>query len=297
MDWRDHPEKTQEWYDIERARYERNGVLHLFAQEVDRDASAAVEGVIIPDLWVKSAINAHVRLNFKGDGASTAALDVADEGGDRNSYAQRKGVILKYLASWAEGDTGQTARKAVILSKARAVSELQYDPIGVGAGVKAETNRMKVDGSLTKHFKITQWHAGHNPLHPERHILLDENGKQDIHSPKNKDFYRNLKAQGWWELRLRFEKTYKAIKHKNEHPEKELLYPEEELISIPSDLDEFHELIMELSQPTYGDNGKGQLIVNKKPDGTKSPNRADSVMMLMWPEDRTFVAGPLLGVR
>ncbi|CAK8744479.1 hypothetical protein SODG_007592 [Sodalis praecaptivus] len=38
-------------------------------------------------------------------------------------------------------------------------------------------------------------------------------------------------------------------------------------------------LIIELSRPTYSINGVGKVIVDKQPDGTKSPNLADSVMI------------------
>jgi hypothetical protein len=34
-----------------------------------------------------------------------------------------------------------------------------------------------------------------------------------------------------------------------------------------------------LSQPTYSINTVGKIIIDKKPDGTKSPNLADAVMI------------------
>ena len=43
---------------------------------------------------------------------------------------------------------------------------------------------------------------------------------------------------------------------------------------------------MELSQPTYGLNGAGKIIVNKKPDGSKSPNLGDAIMIEFSPERR-----------
>jgi hypothetical protein len=36
---------------------------------------------------------------------------------------------------------------------------------------------------------------------------------------------------------------------------------------------------MELSQPTYSKNGVGKILINKAPDGTRSPNLADTVMI------------------
>jgi hypothetical protein len=37
MDWRGHPAKDQRWYDDRKAKAESDGLLHVFAQEVDRD--------------------------------------------------------------------------------------------------------------------------------------------------------------------------------------------------------------------------------------------------------------------
>jgi phage terminase large subunit len=92
----------------------------------------------------------------------------------------------------------------------------------------------------------------------------------------NKDFYKNLKAQGWWMLRRRFEKTFNCVT-------KNIESPFDELISIPSDLPNVHDIIDQLSQPTYKHDGSKKLIINKSPDGTKSPNEADAVMMCYWP--------------
>jgi len=270
FDWRDHPLKTQEWYDKRRAQEERAGLLHNFAQEVDRDPSAAVEGIIIPSIWVKASIDAHIKLGFEAEGLVIGGLDVADEGGDKNALAVRKGPILKDIISWAQGDTGQTANKAVLYSKLYKINSLQYDCIGVGAGVKAETNRLGREGKLPKHLDIVPWNAGAGPLFPKARIIPG-----DIDSPRNKDFYANLKAQAWWQLRIRFEKTYKAVIHGEE-------YDHEELISLPSGLKELHQLVDELSQAILKP-GSLKILVDKKPSGTKSPNLADAVAIAFWP--------------
>lgn len=277
LDWRDHPLKTLEWYDKRRKKAEAEGLLSLFAQEVDRDSSAAIEGVIIPAAWVKAAIDAHVRLGFNDEGLVIAGLDVADEGGDKNALGIRKGSILQDVEAWAQGDTGQTADRAITKSILMKVSELQYDCIGVGAGVKAETNRLQRDGRIPKILKIFPWNAAAGPLFPSARVL-----RGDKDSPINKDFYANLKAQAWWQLRNRFERTYKAI-HQGAK------YASEELISLPSKLKYLHELIMELSQPTYKPDGKCRILVNKKPGGAKSPNMADAVVMAFWPMQKPKV--------
>ena len=56
MDWRDHPAKTQEWYDLRRSAAEAEGLLHVFAQEVDRDYLSAVDNIIIKQEWIEAAM-------------------------------------------------------------------------------------------------------------------------------------------------------------------------------------------------------------------------------------------------
>lgn len=271
MDWRDHPGKTQEWYDMRRQRAEQEGMLHLFSQEVDRDYSASVDRVIIPAQWVNAAIDAHIKLNFRDDGERTAGLDVADEGGDKNAEAIRCGVVLRFCEDWGEGDTGETARRAVSKALEYRTGELYYDSIGVGAGVKAETNRMKSEGLIPPSLRILPWNAAAAPLNPEDHLI-----PEDSNSPRNEDFFANLKAQAWWLLAIRFEKTYKAVTQGAR-------YRASELISLDSKLPKLEQLKMELSQARRKYNGKGKLVVDKKPDGTKSPNLADAVVTCYCP--------------
>jgi hypothetical protein len=275
LDWKDHPAKDQDWYDRRREKAEREGLMALFAQEVDRDSASAVEGVLIPSLWVKAAIDAHKKVVSKEwmEGKTYAGLDVADGGVDKNATSVRKGSVIRFLSQWGYvPDTGVTANKAVVICKTRKVKELQYDCIGVGSGVKAETNRLKKAGIINGNLKIVGWNAAKGPLFPEGRVV-----KGDRELPKNKDFFSNLKAQAGWKLRGRFEKTFKAVTQGKK-------YPIEELISIPSTLGKlFHQLIDELSQPTYTTNGQGKIVINKKPEGAKSPNLYDSVAMMFWP--------------
>jgi phage terminase large subunit len=277
MDWRDHPAKTDEWYQARKAKAEADGLLHVFAQEVDRNYSASVEGVIIPAEWVSAAIDAHIKLNLPAPtGKRIAGLDVADEGGDLNALAFRKSYMLQHVENWGEGDTGKTTRRAVSALESEPV-EIQYDSVGVGAGVKAEANRLASVGSLKSTMQFVPWSAGAKVQFPDRHLLKDENGAQDRQSPTNKDFYQNLKAQAWWELRLRFERTYKAVTQGTQ-------YEPDELISLPSDTPNLRQLQKELSQATATRSTSTlKLVVEKTPPGTRSPNMADSVVMAYWP--------------
>lgn len=275
MAWDDHPAKTQAWYDEREAKAKADGLIAVFRQEVDRSYTGAIQNLVIPAEWVTAAIDSDKKLNMKTSGKVYAGLDVADEGGDKNSLAIRNGSRLIFAEAWGEGDTFSTAEKAIRLSVPYKVQQLAYDCIGVGAGVKAAFNRMQVP-----QVSILPWNASSAALNPERHII-----RTDRQSPKNKDFYANLKSQGWWELRNRFHKTYQAVMTKT-------VDRDDELICIPGDLPNLREIRKELSQPTFLHDGKGRIIIDKKPDGTKSPNLADSIVMAFWQKDQgTFYSG------
>lgn len=273
MDWRDHPFKTEEWYKRRREKAEREGMLHVLAQEVDRDYASSLDRIIIQPAWIKAAVDAHKKLNWEEDGMKIAGMDVADEGGDKHALAQRQGLILRKIKAWADGDTGDAARKAIQMAKEFGIDDLYYDSIGVGAGVKSETNRLKAQNELGK-IKVYPWNAGASPMDKNKNIILN-----DRESPKNGDFFISLRVQAWWRLSRRFYKTYRAIT-KGEK------YPENELISIDSNIDNLHELTMELSQVTQNHNEKGKMTIDKKPDGAKSPNLADAVVICYSPNKK-----------
>lgn len=270
-DWRDHPGKDQTWYDERRAKAEAEGLLHKFKQEVDRDYAASVEGVIIPAEWVQSAIDAHIVLGIPDDGPWCGALDVADGGGDTNADAWFKGIVLRNVESWTARDTGETTHRFLEHAEGRGHVELQYDAIGVGAGVKAEANRLADEGVLSPYVRLVPWVASAAPLDPDAPVVPD-----DRDSPSNRDFYENLKSQAWWRTRLRFEKTHRAVlAARGGQP---FSYEPHELISIDGRIPLIRQIEDELSQPTQK-LGTRRLVINKTPEGTKSPNLADAIIM------------------
>ena len=273
MDWRDHPAKTQAWYAQRKAKFDDEGMPHVFAQEVDRNYSASLQGVICPAEWVEAAIDAHLALGFTDDGSWIAAMDVADEGLDKNAMAARKGVVLHEVEEWGSRDPGEATRRAVGMCDGKGRMELHYDCIGVGAAVKAEANRLKDEKLWPKVIKLVPWNAAAAVIDPLGRVI-----EGDSESPSNEDYYRNLKAQGWWELRMRFWRTFKAVTAGAK-------YPSDKLISISSKIPQsaLRKLRKELSQPVMTKDTKLKLIVDKTPEGTKSPNLGDAVMMCYWP--------------
>ena len=261
--WRDDPRKDDAWYQKQVETLDAVTV----AQEIDINYSASVEGVLIPSAWVQAAIDAHIKLGIEPSGGRYAALDVADEGKDQNSLAGRHGVVLDFLESWSGvgSDIFGTSDKAIDICIDKKYESLQYDADGLGAGVRGDA-RVINERNEVANLRVI-------PVKPFRGSAAVVNPKgQMVEGRFNEDFFSNLKAQAWWSLRMRFQNTYRAINGMG--------YDPNEIICIPSDLPERAELVMELSQPTYTKNGAGKILVDKAPDGTKSPNRADGVMIV-----------------
>lgn len=282
MDWRDHPAKTQEWYDTRKAKADREGLQHLFAQEVDRNYSAAVSNVVVPYEWITSAVDSHIYIPYvaeayeRNKGLWIAGLDVADDGEDRNSLTLREWIIWRHVEEWGERDPGVSARRALTTCRPyKKRIKVMYDSIGIGASVKSEYNRIVMDEKLIGIYDIpfVPWNAGAGVENPYHHVVPD-----DDESLTNQEVFGNLKAQGWWALRTRFYKTHKARTEG-------AVYDPSELISLDSTMPLLKQVMKEIGQPTYGPGAKLKMIINKKPSGTKSPNNADGGMMAFFPVD------------
>jgi len=276
MDWRDHPDKNQEWYDGISQYHQDQGTPHVLAREVDRDYAGAAEGRIVEPEWVRAAVDAHLHIEGLDDsGTFTGGLDIADGGGDRNALALRKGRVLISAQEWGERDTGVTARRAIKTCQENLPIELQYDSCGgYGASVKAEFNRLSTDlGLLPKDLKVVPWNAAAKVLEPgARSVPGDPN------SILNKDSFENLKAQAWFEVSRKFYRTWRA------RTDPDYKFDPNDLISIRSDIPLLRQIEKELCQATMTMSPKtNKLVVDKSPDGTRSPNVADAIVMCYFP--------------
>lgn len=291
IDWADHPEKTPEWYAERKAKAEREGLMHLFAQEVDRNYAAAVANTIIAGEWIKAAFDAHLKISYLSEkdftGGWSAALDVADDGLDRNALVKLQGLILRHANEWGERDPGVATRNVIGDCQQHKGIKIQYDSIGLGVAVKSEFNRL-VDAEIIKptDIEMVPWNAGAAVVDPEFNLIHG-----DRQTPLNEDYFQNMKAQAWWSLRSRFYKTWRAVTQG-------IIYPVDELISIDSTIPLIRQIEKELAQPTIGKSPKTlKMIVNKKPDGTRSPNIADAIVMAYFPvrEDYAVAAQGVYG--
>lgn len=261
--WRDDPTKDDKWYQ-DQVEFLAPVVV---AQEIDINYSASVEGILIPAIWVQAAIDAHVKLQFKPSGARSAALDVADQGIDTNAFCGAQGVVITDVVEWsgAESDIYRTTLKAFELCDLKDYPTLRYDADGLGAGVRGDARIINQarQASRNREVNVEAFRGSAGVFEPER---------EDVKGRKNEDFFANCKAQSWWALRSRFQRTYRAI-------QEGVVAAHDDLISLPSGLPSLSKLMVELSQPTYSVNNAGKIVIDKQPDGAKSPNLADAVMI------------------
>lgn len=282
FDWRDHPEKDQEWYDRRKAKSEREGLQHIFAQEVDRDYNAAVENTLIAGEYIDMAVDAHLHIPGLAEHVAAssewgAGLDLADQGIDRNAMIVRNGILLKHAREWNDRDPGQTTRNVIAELQQMNLKgiALQYDAINMGATVKAEYNRLVETGDLNAaDIRMVPWNAGAAVIRPFERVIPDDKG-----SITNKAMFHNFRAQAAWALRTRFYKTWRARKFGE-------VYPLHQLISIDSSIPAatLAQLKKELAQPVRGvSSGSLKMIIVKTPEGTKSPNLFDAAVQCYFP--------------
>ena len=275
--WRDDPRKDDAWY---KKQCEELDAVTV-AQEIDINYSASVEGVLIPSAWVQAAVDAHIKLGIQPTGQRMGALDVADEGKDTNAFTSRHGFLLEDIEEWSGkgDDIFGTVQRAFSICDQRRLEMYRFDSDGLGAGARGDARVINEQRKERRERQITAtpYRGSGSPANPEDEAVPGEYGQQ---GRLNKDFFANAKAQGWWRLRTLFRNTWRAVEEK-------MPFSPDEIISISGAMPLKNKLIVELSQPTYSVNGVGKIVVDKKPDGTKSPNLADSAMIAYAPMEFT----------
>lgn len=264
--WRDDPRKDDAWYADQVERIDNPVIV---AQELDINYRASVEGVLIPSAWVQSALDAHIKLGIKPTGIRKGALDVADEGKDSNAFATRHGILVDSIEQWSGkgDDIFGTVERAFNLCDTHGLEGFDYDADGLGAGVRGDSR--VINERRTRKIAVTAFRGSAGVVDPDA---------QMIPGRTNADYFANAKAQAWWRLRSRFQVTHRALAG--------MEYDPDEIISVSKLMPDYQKLMAELSQPTYSINGAGKILVDKAPDGTKSPNLADAVMIAFAPQTK-----------
>lgn len=235
--------------------------------------------MIIPSAWIQSAIDAHIKLGIEPTGKRLGALDVADEGIDKNAFISGKGILVDACeeCSGKGADIYQTVVKAINLASDYGCSEVLYDADGIGAGCRGDSRQVNEERKLAGLNPVTfsAYKGSSGVLNPDKVLMKDASGRNIT----NKDFFQNFKSQSWWHLRTLFLNTYRAVNG--------MKYDPDEIISLSSKMSSLSRLTSELCQPTYTKNSAGKIVVDKKPNGAKSPNCAYGLVILKSPEKRS----------
>jgi phage terminase large subunit len=277
--WHDDPRKDDAWYE----KQKRNLNPLIVAQEIDLSYSASKSGVVIPGDWVLSAIGAFRKLGITPNGRKRSALDVADEGIDLNAWIGAHGCEVTHADAWSgQGKTiFWTTEQAFLRCDLYGYDNVKYDSDGLGVGVRGDAAQINArEDRKTSQREFIPYRGSGAVVNPTQLVVKGDD--KGIGARKNEDFFRNLKAQAWWSLRERFERTHRAVTEGAEFDPDSLISISE---AIPSNVRT--KIIAELSQATYDINPQtGKMIIDKTPEGQRSPNYADGVVILFAPEER-----------
>lgn len=235
--------------------------------------------VVIKRSWIESAIDAHLKFG-EPRGAKRLGFDVADSGADLSANIYAHGSVALWGDEWKGGEDellkscARTYQNALLRD-----ADIVYDSIGVGASAGAKFDELNSENSSGR-VRYTKFNAGESVFEPEAFYTSDK-----LTRIKNKDFFSNLKSQSWWLIADRFRNTHDYIKNGTE-------YPEDELISISSDMPKLEKLKTELSTPFRKFDNNGRVKVESKEDmakrDIKSPNLADAFIMAFAPRKKAM---------
>lgn len=264
FNWWDNPAHSQEWYDKKKKKAQAEGLLHIFKREIERDPYGSIDSVIMPTNWLNTVVE---NTNYDESGKVIAGFDVADEGLDTNALVITKGNNLIYLDEWGEGDTGQSTDRAFWKAIEFGCDEFRYDAIGVGSGTKARIRQIKEENNsnkAVKKIKVVGWNASGEVIRKE---------DEDYNDITNGKFFENAKAQAYWRVRDYVYNTYCMMIDER--------YDESKIISFNGikDNNKRLKLIGELSQVQKKQSSKGKIMIDKKPNGKKSPNLAEAYII------------------
>jgi phage terminase large subunit len=202
-----------------------------------------------------------------------AGLDIATGGSNETVFCPRQGPVVDELVCWSKMNTTETAWRAAEEANKRGVQCLYYDAIGVGEGVSG-----------------TFFTSEHPLRFTAKAVISGEQCTERLWDDQktSKQKFVNMRAEMWWIVRTRFERTYDYVT-------KGIIYPLEDLISIPND----PKLIAQLSNVLHSTTDTGKIKIESKDDmrkrGVASPDRADALVMSFYPFG-AFVAPPRINL-
>lgn len=283
VNWRDNP-----WWNEEQERLRKWDYENLSRAKYDWIWEGkfldTVDDAIIEAEWFDACIDAHEKLGFKVRGKKVVAHDPSDMGGDAKGLAFRHGVVFKDVKSMEHGDVYAGLDWATSYAINNNANSFTWDCDGLGAPLRKEVS----DSFKGQNIDQIMFKGSNSVDSPEsQYQPTDDNSAKPL---KNKDLFKNKRAQYYWELRDRCYKTYRAVEHGD-------YYDPDDLISFSSEIDQIQQLRSEICRIPRKPNGAGVIQILSKPEmkskDIPSPNMADSVMMSLAIPDTIVNTKPL----
>lgn len=258
--WEHDPRKNPKWETGEPDRqfwwfrYKKMTTKpHTFAQEIERDPAASIEGAFIPSEHVRAAVDFDIPL----DGKKVAGFDIAAGGENKSVYIVRTGVRVHRIEVINSESVTQCLYNAIKIGEDDGISDFNYDMSG-GLG-KSAHDIMEMREEQPK-FRLNGIISGEGASEE----LIDDEGRT------GKQKFRNKRAELWWNLRERFERTWEHVNGKK-------IYPYDELISIPNDPVLITQLsTVKLLYASDGSRYRAESKIEMKKRGMISPDHADA---------------------
>lgn len=238
-----------------------------------------VMGSIIPVEWFDAAIDAHIKLGFKPEGQIFASHDPSDNRGDPQGFACRHGSVYLDICEYTDGDVNEGCTWATERALRLKADHFTWDGGGMGTGLKLQVAKA-LDNTRCDYHMFNGAETAQNP----EAIYQPVEGEDSKKRRTNKETFFNQRAQKYYGLADRFERTYRAVQQLEKTGVVLNLDPDQ-CISLSSDIKVLDQVRSEVCRIPNKPNNNGRkqimskLEMSKKPYELPSPNMADSMMM------------------
>jgi phage terminase large subunit len=272
--WRDNP-----WYDENTEKLRQYDYQNLSRARYnwiwEGEFYDGIEDSLIMPEWFDACIDAHKRLGFEPRGVRMASHDPSDTG-DPKGYAFRHGSVVLDVQEMTTGDVNEGCDWACKLAIDHKADAFTWDCDGLGVSLK----RQVADYFAGHNVLISQYKGSESPDFPDA-VYEPVEKRDDINiqdQGKNKNVFKNKRAQYYVDLRDKMHRTYEAVILKKYHdPDK--------MISFDSGIRDLTQLRSEICSMPIKPNRAGLIELYTKEEMISkfklaSPNLADSVKML-----------------
>jgi len=272
LNWMDNPwhgelEMQRRWdkKHMSRAKYD-----HIW----EGAFNDTVEDAIIQAEWFDAAIDAHLKLGWKAQGAKVVAHDPSDTGPDPKGLCYRHGSVILDVREKDDGDSNDGCDWATSYAISHGADMFVWDCDGMGVSLKRQVN----DAFDGKKIDAVMFKGSEGVINPSELYQADDRIER-YKAKTNKETFRNKRAQYYWMLRDKFYNTYRAV------VKKEYVNPDD-MISISSEIECLTQFRSEVCRIPLKSNPNGFLQIMTKLEmklklKIVSPNLADSAMMCM----------------